>query len=130
MPSNTNAQTYDCGDGVPDLVLATNGPATEELAIVDAIADEPTTIGAPLAFMALTIVGQLAILLAVLAGGNALIDVTTVQLLHIFPADLSVFDSPNDRFGPQAFDRTLRVATKFCEADADDIGMRHIRLLD
>ncbi len=73
MPNNTNAQTYDCGDGVPDLVLATNGPATEELAIIDAVADEPTTVGAPLAFMVLTIVGQLAILLAVLAGGNALI---------------------------------------------------------
>jgi len=73
MANNTNAQTYDCGDGVPDLVLQTNGPVTEELAIIDAAADRPTTVGAPLAFMVLTIVGQLAILLAVLAGGNALI---------------------------------------------------------
>lgn len=73
MPNTTNAQTYDCGDGVPNLALQTNGPATEELAIVDATAGPPTTVGAPLAFMALTIVGQLAILVAVLAGGNALI---------------------------------------------------------
>lgn len=73
MPHTTNAQTYDCGDGVPDLALQTNGPATEELAIVDTIADHPATIGAPVAFLALTVVGQLIILLVVLAGGNALI---------------------------------------------------------
>lgn len=73
MANHTNAQTYDCGDGVPDLVLRTNGPVTEELAITTANADQPDPIGAPLAFMGLTIVGQLVILLAVLAGGNALI---------------------------------------------------------
>lgn len=73
MPHTTNAQTYDCGDGVPELKLQTNGPATEELAIVDAVADQPATIGAPVAFLALTVVGQLVILLVVLAGGNAVI---------------------------------------------------------
>ena len=60
------ADTYDCGDGVPDLILATNDNTDEAT-------DETNPIGAPLAFMILTIVGQLAILLAVLAGGDALI---------------------------------------------------------
>lgn len=73
MPHTTNAQTYDCGDGVPDLALQTNGPVTSEQAIVRAVAGEPTTIGAPVAFLGLTVVGQLVVLLAVLAGGNALI---------------------------------------------------------
>ncbi len=68
----TSAQAYDCGDGVPDLALHTNGPITEQTAIVEATTDQPP-ITPQLAFMFLTVIGQLLILAAVLAGGNALV---------------------------------------------------------
>ncbi len=62
-----DANTFDCGDGVPDLPLLT----------VEVIGDDPTAdrppIGAGTMTMALVVIGQLVLLLAVLAGGNALV---------------------------------------------------------
>ena len=78
MPNPTTAQTFDCGDGGPDLFLPTDGretvePATHLAATVDTTTAGPTPVGAPLAYLTLTIAGQVVILLAVLAGGNPVI---------------------------------------------------------
>lgn len=66
MTNYHDAKAFDCGDGVPDLMLIVSEehptPRT----------DDPP-ISALTAAMGLTIIGQLAILLAVLAGGNAVV---------------------------------------------------------
>ncbi|MEM9565586.1 MAG: hypothetical protein AAGA93_23390 [Actinomycetota bacterium] len=62
-----DAKTFDCGDGVPDLPLL-----TAEAASGDPAVDQPP-IGAGTMVMALVVLGQLVLLLAVLAGGNALV---------------------------------------------------------
>jgi len=66
MTNHHDAKAFDCGDGVPDLrLLASEEDPTPRT-------DDPP-ISALTAAMGLTIIGQLAILLAVLAGGNAVV---------------------------------------------------------
>lgn len=66
MTTNNDATAFDCGDGVPNLTLINSG-------------QEPTPrienppISARTVAMGLTVIGQLAILLAVLAGGNPVV---------------------------------------------------------
>lgn len=74
------AQDFDCGDGVPDLPLLADidrvrpptatGP-TSRPAAPTATTAPPS--GATIVILGLTIAGQFLLLLAVLAGGNALV---------------------------------------------------------
>lgn len=68
---HTDAHTYDCGDGVPDLPLMGDtvvGARTEPFEL-----PAEATIGIGAVVMVLIVLGQLFLLLAVLAGGNALV---------------------------------------------------------
>ncbi len=63
-----DAHTYDCGDGVPDLPLLTAEVTAEHTA--DTLR---APLGAGALVMGLIVLGQLILLLAVLAGGNAMV---------------------------------------------------------